>query len=43
MFGDRVPETALDIAPNAFPTPLALGAGFDQVQNLADRADITIT
>ena len=43
LFGDRVQETELDIAPTAIPIPLALGAGFDNVQDLADRADITIT
>ena len=43
LFGDRVQETELDIAPNAIPMPLALGAGFDNVQDLADQADITIT
>jgi hypothetical protein len=30
-------------APTVIPIPLALGAGFDNVQDLADRADITIT
>ena len=43
LFRDRVQETELDIAPNAIPMPLALGAGFDNVQDLADQADITIT
>ena len=43
LFGDRVQETELDIAPTTIPMPLALGAGFDDVQDLADRADITIT
>ena len=42
LFGDRVRET-VDIAPTVIPVPLALGAGFDNVQDLADRADITIT
>ena len=43
LFGDRVRETELDIAPATIPMPLALGLGFDNVQDLADRADITIT
>ena len=43
LFGDRVQDTELDIAPTAIPMPLALGLGFDNVQDLADRADITIT
>ena len=43
LFGDRVQETELDIAPTAIPMPLALGLGFDNVQDLADQADITIT
>jgi RES domain len=43
LFGDRVQETELDIAPSAIPMPLALGLGFDNVQDLADQADITIT
>ena len=43
LFGDRVQETELDIAPTAIPMPLALGAGFDNVQDLADQGDITIT
>ena len=43
LFGDRVRETELDIAPTRIPKPLALGLGFDDVQDLADRDDITIT
>ena len=43
LFGDRVQETELDIGPTTIPMLLALGAGFDNVQDLADRADITIT
>ena len=43
LFGDRVQETELDIGPTTIPMPLALGLGFDNVQNLADQADITIT
>ena len=43
LFGDRVRETELDIAPTTIPMPLALGLGFDNVQDLADQADITIT
>ena len=46
LFGDRVQETTLDIAPTAIPMPLALGLGSDNVQDLADladQADITVT
>ena len=43
LFGDRVQETELDIGPTTIPMPLALGLGFDNVQDLADQADITIT
>ena len=43
LFGDRVQETELDAAPTAIPMPLALGLGFNNVQDLADQADITIT
>ena len=43
LFGDRVQDTELDIAPTAIPMPRALGLGFDSVQDLADQADITIT
>ena len=43
LFGDRVQETELDIAPTTIPMPLALGRGFDNVKGLADQADITIT
>ena len=43
LFGDRVREAELDIAPTTIPMPLALGLGFDTVADLADRADITIT
>jgi len=43
LFGDRVQESDLDIAPATVPMPLALGLGFDTVQDLADQADITIT
>ncbi|HZM65423.1 MAG TPA: hypothetical protein VFC16_03875, partial [Nakamurella sp.] len=43
LFGDRVQETELDAAPTSIPMPLALGLGFNNVQDLADQADITIT
>ena len=44
LFGDRVHETELDIGPDRDPDAAALGAGFDNVQDLADQADIiTIT
>ena len=43
LFGDRVRETELDIAPTTIPLPLALGLGFDNVQDLADQAVITVS
>ena len=43
LFGDRVRETELDVAPTTIPMPLALGLGYANVQDLADQADITIT
>ncbi len=43
LSGDRVREPELDIAPTAIPMPLALGLGFNNVQDLADLADMTIT
>ena len=36
LFGDRVQDTELDIVPTSISMPLALGAEFDNVQDLAD-------
>jgi len=43
LFGDRVRETELDIAPARDPGPAGPRCRGDNVQDLADQADITIT
>ena len=43
LFGDRVAEADLSLGTEAVPTFLSIGTGFDQVAELADQADITLT
>ena len=43
LWGDRVDRfNDLDPDPTNAPLPLYAGAGFDEVQQLADECDITV-